>query len=184
MDTEHNGFGRYEQERHPSAEVEGISVVRRSKRCEPLGEWLDSGLVRDWTSSARRVGQSSPRSPIADAVEGARWILELEDDWDEAGALRYEEAVFERAAKFLRNSAAWLERTYGRTLPPPDIGPGPDGCIDLHWKLPHVELLLKVPPASAPITFYGDDRSGFVVRGSTVESGGPLFLWLTSSSPT
>ena len=152
--------------------------------CERSEDWIVSlREPRDWTRGARRIEAENARTPVRQAIDGAQWILALEDDWDEAGAAKYDPAVLRRAEAFLRESADWLDKTQGRVLVAPDIAPGPKGSIDLHWRLPRLELLLNVPAnPAAPITFYGDDRHGFVIRGSAMEAGGPLFTWLTTNS--
>jgi hypothetical protein len=66
-------------------------------------------------------------------------------------------------------------------LDPPDIAPGPDGSIDLHWDYPAYEMLINIPrDESSMAGFYGDDRGRISIKGkfdpSQVNEG--LLLWL------
>ena len=63
----------------------------------------------------------------------------------------------------------------------PDILPGPDGSVDLHWKLEQCDLLINVPAhPSAKATFFGENRRGTFIKGafdpSACNQG--LLLWL------
>jgi len=100
-------------------------------------------------------------------IERATRILELEDDWDGEGSSGYTEDTFNRAVEFLTEHSKGLWELCGSLLPVPRIGPGPDGSIDLHWKLPSHELLVNIPsdPNEVP-TFYGDNYGALKNRGT------------------
>lgn len=58
-----------------------------------------------------------------------------------------------------------LRRVLGVDLP--EILPGPDGSIDLHWDYPGYEILINISAGpDAKVGFYGDDRSTVQVKGS------------------
>ena len=124
--------------------------------------------------------ESDEALELETAIDHSRSILDLRDDWDEAGAPGYQWGTWERAIALLRlhASAALL---LARTIPVPRILAGPNGSIDLHWRSADSEILLNVPADERqPIDFYGDDRSGGVVRGtlSSVISKATLLPWL------
>jgi len=78
-------------------------------------------------------------------------------------------------------SARRVWEKHGVKIGAPEILPGPDGSIDIHWNYPGYELLLNVPPDSdQPITYYGDDRKGNSLKGvlASADNGGFL-LWLS-----
>jgi hypothetical protein len=118
---------------------------------------------------------------IRDAIEESKQLLELQDDWDEEGSLAIEEAVWRRAANFLTRYARFVWSRFGKKLDAPDITPGPDGSIDLHWNQNEYEMLVNIrrdPTAMAG--FYGDDRGNISIKGTfdpdSLNEG--LILWL------
>ena len=159
--------------------------TRRSRKCEPGGDWVVRSRGEgpsSWLEAAIAQRRKAPsQSAVEQAIASAHWILELEDDWDGQGSSRYAPAVLERASKFLMESADWLMKTQGGLLQAPDIGAGPNGSIDLHWRLPHFELLVNVPSdPSTPVSFYGDEEPGLSIKGTATTEGGPLLLWLAA----
>lgn len=76
----------------------------------------------------------------------------------------------------------WQDR--GLATPAPDIGPGPYGSIDVHWRLPRRELLLNVPvEEQEPVEFFGHDGAfGHKVKGSLdlADDSSWLMQWLTA----
>lgn len=129
------------------------------------------------------VPNGTGQKNIQEVIEASRWILQLEDDWDENGSGKYAEATWERARNFLAALAESSARQFGKDLPAPKILPGPDGSIDLHWKLPRFELLLNVSPdAGKPVSFYGDDYGASFMKGNvtTPEATRRLVVWLAT----
>lgn len=170
----------------------GWFVVRKSspKRSEwrtfvyrrkPVpGGWLEQAPSQRRQTRQRKNG--IPKS-IEEAIASSRSILDLQDDWDEQGSPGYDESTWRRACDFLVRQASFARERVSRDLPPPRILPGPDGSIDLHWKMPRFELLVNVPKdASKPATFYGDDYGNSCVRGNlnTSEQIRGLVVWLLS----
>jgi hypothetical protein len=118
------------------------------------------------------------------AIEESRRILDLPDDWDSEGSPAFAEATWLRAADFLRRCASALWDRESSVLPVPQILPGPESSIDIHWQGSRRELLLNIPSDNdAPITFYGDDY-GQDKRKGQIEEGAPdldLLTWLTAT---
>ena len=123
----------------------------------------------------------SPR--IREAIESSRWILDLEDDWDELGSSKYSESTWQRACNFLVQQARFSRRVLGGELPSPRIQPGPAASIDMHWKMERFELLVNIPSdPSKSATFYGDDYGDLCMRGNLNPSEAipGLVVWLLS----
>jgi len=140
-----------------------------------LAEWRGvfyrrKAISGGWTvrraSQNKRKRQAKTGIPhgIADAISSSRWILNLNDDWDEKGSSGYEQTTWQRACDFLLLQAKFARETHKRNLPAPRILPGPDGSIDVHWKMPQFELLVNIPE---------DPRSS---RRSTVTISGTWLL--------
>jgi hypothetical protein len=99
-------------------------------------------------------------SKLAQEITDSKWMLELEENWNEEGALPVSKNVWERASMFLWNHAEALVNYSGLILDTPDIAPNPDGGIGFYWKTGNYELLINVPSNSNnEIGYYGDDRN-------------------------
>jgi len=113
------------------------------------------------------VGKLDIYQGLKAEIEQAKRILDFEDDWDGEGSPGYSEDTFNRAVSFLTTYAEGVWESCGIPLPIPRIGPGPDGSIDLHWKLPSRELLVNIPADANEVpTFYGDNYGVLKNRGT------------------
>ncbi len=128
-----------------------------------------------------------PRLPAALAELGAaiassRSLLDLADDWDDAGAPGYDEATWQRAVSFLIAGAARLWDDFGVGTERADVLPGPRGSIDLDWSTPGHELLVNAPvDPSQPLGYYGDDGAGGRKIKGTLDPAAPnrwLLVWM------
>jgi hypothetical protein len=140
-----------------------------------IKEWLE---VDDHAASWREprieasddfgvVSQLDIYGGLQAEIENAQRILELEDDWDGEGSIRYSKETLNRAVAFLTTHMKGLWDSYGVLAPNPRIGPGPDGSIDLHWKEPSWELLVNIPADPHEMAvFYGDNYGVQKIRGS------------------
>ncbi len=121
---------------------------------------------------------------LASVITASRALLDLEDDWDGEGSVGYSYETWFRAIRFLASSAERLWEELGIVTPAPDIGAGPDGSIDLHWPLPHRELLINFPrDTTQDAGFYGDDGNrGEPIEGklSTDRSRMWVLMWLAN----
>lgn len=123
--------------------------------------------------------------PIRAAIDESCKLLDLADDWDGEGSRRIPERVWRRATLFLVRYAKHLWETEVRCLDAPDILPGPDGSVDLHWNYPGYEILVNVPREEAALAgFYGDDRGRATIKGkfdpASMNEG--LLSWLKRTS--
>jgi hypothetical protein len=119
---------------------------------------------------------------LLEAIERSKVILDLADDWDDAGSPPFKPETWERVRQILLIHAGLVWQRSGLIIPVPRIVPGPEGSIDIHWKTPRRELLLNIPEdAREAMTYYGDDfeedrRKGIIEPGA-LNPG--LFAWLT-----
>ncbi len=119
-------------------------------------------------------------NPLERAIEASRSLISVPQDWDDEGAPPCDESAWERGVAFLRSHAQAATR-FGESLPVPRILPGPDGSLDLHWRLGNFEILLNFPTdPRQPASFYGDDRGKSSIRGTILDSSGEATLlpWL------
>ena len=123
---------------------------------------------------------------LADSIQNSRSLLDLKDNWDDEGSVGYAESTWRRARDFLIRHAIRFFRSQNKCFDAPEILPGPDGSIDLHWKTDARELLINVPARPHDtIAYYGDDKvegTENAIRGKNIESFKDpewIFLWLT-----
>ena len=99
-------------------------------------------------------------------IEESKVILDLEEDWDGAGAQPIEQLTWERAVDFLLGYATNIWKKLQVIMPNPEIGPGPKGDIDIHWKIDEFELLINIPSdVNEKLKFYGDDYVSAGIEG-------------------
>lgn len=105
---------------------------------------------------------------IENAIKEAQWILKINPDGDK----QHRSRTLNRAAKLLRDNC--------NGLPAPDIGPGPDGSIDLYWNLPNIELLINVPDIGNGenfMSFYADGKGIKSLKGFIDDASAKYLLY-------
>lgn len=163
------------------ANLVGVDFVELAKTVSDLLAKLHGSTTSESTA-IRIAGLLIPVELEAIAREIGRSRYLLEDDWDGEGTDAIDLATWERATRFLATSAtAYYERT-GSIVPACRIGGGPDGSLDLHWRLSARELLLNIDPAEPNAgSFYGDDGAGKHQFKGTLDPAAPaewLMAWI------
>jgi hypothetical protein len=102
------------------------------------------------------------------------------DDAEEEDAPLYSRDTLHRASAFLKAQSAQALKMYGAFAPVPNIGIGPNGSVDLHWKRNDWELLVNIPADNdEPATYYGDNYGIHNTKGTftptTFDWAGILF---------
>ncbi|MDE3169388.1 MAG: hypothetical protein KGL75_04520, partial [Acidobacteriota bacterium] len=156
-------------------------AVQREWETAPLEprEWQEATApILDWNDAPSEImvkvsltvgieHRSTSSERLKSEIERARRIAKLTDDWDGEGSAGYSKETVDRATGFVSAYASNLWETYAIDAPIPTFGPGPEGSIDVHWKLPHWELLVNIPSdRHSMATFYGDDYGEQKFRGS------------------
>ncbi len=135
---------------------------------------------------ARSAALPSELSSITRAIEGTRSILDLRDDWDGQGSPGYDEATRKRTMRLALECSLDYWQTHQAVPPMPTMTPGPDGSIDIVWRMAERRLFLNVPVEPETIaTFYGKDRGDehVVIQGELdlTHDAGWMLAWLTRS---
>lgn len=167
-----------------------VPSARREEERAPSRFFVPAQADVDETCIVSSVQVSSPRaiedtlplalSSLRNAVKASCWMLDLAADWDEEGAIAYDEATWKRAVRFLCESAVVLWGETGIVVPAPEIQNGPEGTIDLFWESDEVTLLINIPVNPAePATYYGSNKRGEDTRGTvfTDRPNKSLLLW-------
>ncbi len=109
-------------------------------------------------------------------------MLDLQDNWDGEGSPAYVLSAWRRATDFVSGIITQFWEKEGKEATPPRILPGPDGSIDLDWRIGDRELLINLPlDVSESVTFFGDVKGCHPIKGE-LDLGVPnvwLLAWLT-----
>jgi hypothetical protein len=143
----------------------------------PAYEYVDStGQVKEYPNVDATIADED--TELATELKRVEDLLGRNDD---EGLPLYSKEAFNRARCFLKTQSAKAKKMYSLFAPVPDIGPGPNGSIDLHWKLKNCELLVNVP-ADKPAVYYGDDYGVGKLKGTLdpTTSDFGIILWLMS----
>ena len=121
-------------------------------------------------------------SELKKAIEISKQILEYEDDWDGEGSLGYSKLTLDKAEKFLTENALTFWKNNTVWVSAPDFCPGPNGSIDLLWKLEDRELLINIPVNENNLVgYYGDNfQNGSIIKGklNLAEKNEWILMWL------
>lgn len=101
--------------------------------------------------------ENSYNSKVDELIGQSRYILTLEEGWDEGDALPIDKTIWENATSFLRAYVTYISQQYGMGIELPEINPLRDGSIDLEWRTSRARLLINFNnrnPQKA--SFYGD----------------------------
>lgn len=108
-------------------------------------------------------------------------ILNLQENWDGEGGTCYTKETLYRAAEFVKKISFVLWRKTQKLISPPNILPGPDGSINVHWKSTKFDLLVNIPEnPNESATFASDDYEKNAVKGTFDQKkiNPALFYWL------
>jgi hypothetical protein len=116
------------------------------------------------------AGDEAPKDldpALCAEIERAEAALERVEGAEEEDALVYSKDALRRASTFLNAQSAHSRKMYGVFAPVPDIGGGPNGSVDLHWRRKDCELLVNIPASDKELAaFYGDDYGTCKIKGS------------------
>lgn len=133
-------------------------------------------------SRQKEIDVASLPFALKKAINESYCLLELTDDWDGEGSLGYSKTTLTKAIKFLKENAKNYFLNSGIWVTAPDICPGPDGSIDLLWKLDDRELLINIPLNENNLAgYYGDNfQNGSIIKGklNLAEKSEWILMWL------
>ncbi len=148
---------------------------------------IKAGNVRDTLEIEIEQGIYLPAEiyGVIDAIENSRRILEHCDDWDGEGSPAYKYETWRNAIELIAGAtnAFWIRNR--SEIPAPLIHEGPEGSIDITWRLGQKEMVLNIEPGpSACFTFSGLDRSDksltLVGEQRALSNHGWILEWLMS----
>lgn len=121
---------------------------------------------------------------LIEAITTSRFVLDLEDDWDDDGAAGFDEQTWRRAAETLANLATGLACGHDVSSMTMEILPGTSGGLDIDARLDSREVLISIPAdPKTQARFYGDDGQGgdqIKATFSAPKAPNRLLAWMTS----
>jgi hypothetical protein len=98
-------------------------------------------------------------------MDKSQYILQLEDDWDDAGGEKYDDQTWVNAMSFLARYAQNLFNDFNIIINSPRIYHGPKGSIDILWEPSAYRLVINIPKDSNKAMFYADDYKDQITEG-------------------
>lgn len=113
------------------------------------------------------------KSIVDEALDSARHILDMEENWDDYGAPRISFTAWSKAAYLLHNTnEVHLKRT-GKEMPKPYIYPCGNGSVDIEFN--EATLLIGVPEVGNP-TYWYEVGPTLIGREGEIEIGNFDFI--------
>ncbi len=115
--------------------------------------------LRDKSPTAHQTYEIDDKlQHISSEIEASKYILELEESWDDEGALSVPQFVWERGIAFLLNYSDWINKNHETIIDAPEINPCKDGSVDLVWRNANARFLINFKNQKEIIgTYYGDE---------------------------
>jgi hypothetical protein len=125
----------------------------------------------------------SDLTDLVQEINDSKYILDLQENWDENGALPISPKVYLKAIVFLTTYAKQIFNIHKTIIQSPEINPCPDGSIDLSWRTDLVRLLInfRIKDDQVTAVFYRDhynnqnSNKGSLTLDTIDES---FFVWM------
>lgn len=119
---------------------------------------------------------------IIKEIKSSSYILDLQDDWDDNGAIPIKKIVYNTALEFLINYSNALDQK-GFLLKTPEINPCRNGSVDLSWRTNNARMLINIQetPKGILAYYYGDINKGDEpIKGNvqTEKIASHLLVWM------
>jgi hypothetical protein len=156
---------------------------------------LDEFSKESWATKEReprgyRVGardtlrqHDGEMEKVEDEIRSSRFILGLQNDFEEDHFEAYSETTWKRATNFFRRMAIHAISCRFFDVKLPTIGPAARGSIDIFWELSDRTLLINVPAGDGPATYYGMKLGSEISGRIDPNLARPeLILWLADTN--
>ncbi|RFM30974.1 hypothetical protein [Chitinophaga silvisoli] len=107
-------------------------------------------------ADAWNISPQNFNSKIEELIESSRYILKLEEGWDDENALAIDKSIWETATNFLRLYGNYFTETFLSPMELPEISPTRNNSIDLEWRTEKGRLLINFNSQSDLASYYGD----------------------------
>ena len=139
------------------------------------------GLQKTAKPKSKPKSDSIQFQPLKEEILKSKYILKLENNWDEDGALPVSPTIYETAIHFLQNYTMFIFETYKMIVETPSINPVKNGSIDLEWHTPNAQLLINIRDTQNAY-YYGDQNNNInAIKGNVSTQTVEIFfaVWMT-----
>jgi hypothetical protein len=120
---------------------------------------------------------------VEEEIRSSRYIIGLQNDYQEEDFVPYAETTWKRAIGFFRRMAIHAISCRFFDVKLPIVGPAGNGSIDIFWELPDRTLLINFPAGDVPATYYGVKPGSEISGRIDPNFARPeLILWLADST--
>lgn|GEM_PF-1232518 len=110
---------------------------------------------------------------LANTILTSKYILDLEDNWDDDGAEKYEDTTLKIAIEFLINFGNWINHNRHSQMYIPQILHSSDKSIDIFWEEEDFRLIINIAEIGDKASFYWDnakDLSQYIEGNFNIEN--------------
>ena len=107
-------------------------------------------------------------SYLNEIIKDTKYFFNLQDNWDEDGALKIKEEALYNSILFVFDNAKYLYLHFNLLVIQPEFSPCPDGSIDVLWKSEKGRILFNFRNNLLDeVHFYGDNYTdNFQFKGN------------------
>lgn len=96
----------------------------------------------------------------------SEYIIQLEDNWDDEGASKYDLQTWYKSLNFVNNYANTLFLDFNKKIIPPKIYHGPSGSIDILFETENYTLLINILKKGIYAEYFGKDKLNNTTKGT------------------
>lgn len=156
---------------------------------EPSPSWPAAQVIVGEATEVSRLSEVEPIVSLSSEwVSARRCNVEFEElarlpaDFDGEGSPSYSHGTIAAARALVRELSGTYSQEYTDPFQLPAVMPGPNGSVDLRWRVARFNLLVNVPPPSErAATAYGMDPTAgedISLRLENEESREHLLRWV------
>lgn len=94
------------------------------------------------------------------------YILDLQEDWDDNGAVPYSEETWKKAVKFVIDFGFWINENFSARYIIPKIYHGPNGSIDILFQHENFKAFFNIAAQGKIGYFYANSKTDHVSEGN------------------
>jgi hypothetical protein len=96
-------------------------------------------------------------SSLGSVIEKSKYIIDLQDDWDDEGSIGYKEETWRKSVDFLIEYVEWVYSKFNKFYIP-SIYHGQKGGIDIVWQEATFKMLIRLDEKVENAVFYAEDK--------------------------
>lgn len=105
-------------------------------------------------------------SYLVETIDKSKYILDLQDNWDDEGSSKYDLQTWISAIRFLLNYSKILYEDFNTEVDNPVIYHAPKGSIDIMWEKENYRIVVNILSDGEQAFFYADNYKDQITEGS------------------